>query len=70
MILYNIFKRKYKTSLNILHIYKMEDKNKQVKELVDKINNENVEKYGELCENCEIYKTFCRCELSTYVHTN
>ena len=48
----------------------MEDKNKQAKELVDKINNENVEKYGELCENCEIYKTFCRCELSTYVHTN
>jgi hypothetical protein len=30
--------------------------------IVDQINKESREKYGELCPKCEVYKAFCWCE--------
>lgn len=30
--------------------------------IVDQINKESREKYGELCSGCEVYEAFCWCK--------
>ena len=30
--------------------------------LIEKINRENAERFGSICEECELFEKFCRCE--------
>lgn len=38
--------------------------------IVEKINAENVEKYGEVCDKCFMFATYCRCDCFTDVIKN
>jgi len=31
-------------------------------DIVDRINEENAERFGPLCENCKTFDNYCRCE--------
>jgi hypothetical protein len=36
--------------------------NSKAKRIVDKINERNRKKYGEICPECDSFETFCRCD--------